>query len=227
MPLHDADCEAAHTRRTPSRSRFATTSARATRAATASLACACAMLIACGDDGTDGLSMCPDRKILLGADDTLHCAPRAGSAAPVKPATAAAKSTASSTRADTAANAGARSGAADSGGSSNGAPGSGGNAQGSGGSSTPAASGNSGTGDSEAPAIPSGPWSCLQVSDACSCAPNSDLGDSCRKPHPTCCNLVVLNGKAVSCVCVPSTSDQCAGMKADPVNYPSVTKCPP
>jgi hypothetical protein len=82
MQLHDANSDSAQPRRAHSRRRSALTRALAPRAAALSIGVACAMPIACGDDGTDGLSSCPDSKIILGKDDRLHCAPRAGGPAP-------------------------------------------------------------------------------------------------------------------------------------------------
>ena len=170
------------------------------RAGLLALGVACAVLIACGDDGTEGLTSCPDYKIVLNKNNELVCAPAekklgaAGSGA----------KTSASTGSSSQANTGTKPAA-----------------------STPAAgAANSGSAGST-PALPNGPWSCLQVMDTCSCVPGSDLGDSCRKPHPSCCNLVMMNKRVVGCVCVPSETAQCTGMQKDPENFPSVSRCPP
>jgi hypothetical protein len=195
MPLQDADWERARAR---AHRDFSLPFPRARRLA---LGVVCTVLVACGDDGTDGLAQCPDYKIVLNKDNQLGCAPpekktgAAGSAAKTSAA-----NTASNSQANTATKPAA-----------------------SGSSAAAANSGSAGT----APAVPNGPWSCLQVMDTCSCVPGSDVGDSCRKPHPSCCNLVVVNKRIVQCVCVPSETDQCNGMKNDPENFPSVARCPP
>jgi hypothetical protein len=95
MQLHEAAWALAHTPRAGARR-----SALKRVLAALTLGVACALPIACGDDGTDGLSSCPDSKIVLGNDDRLHCAPRAGGPAPASPKPAAA-SQAKSTRPST------------------------------------------------------------------------------------------------------------------------------
>jgi hypothetical protein len=203
------------------------------------LALACALVAACGDDATDGLSSCPGGRIELGKNNVFGCAPmsRAGTAG-AKSGAAGAKS-ASTPQANTgtkpaAAGAPASSGAANGGvagampaamSGEAGAPSSQASNPPPASSGTPAAM--SGSGSGKAPEIPSGPWSCLQVNDVCSCVPSAGLGDSCTKPRPTCCTFVTMNGKAVACVCAPEGSAQCTGMKADSSTYPSVAKCPP
>jgi hypothetical protein len=186
---------------------------------------AVAWIAACGDDGTDGLASCPEGKLDLNTMGVLVCAdlskPRAGSgAAGAKAGAAGSKSTASNTQANTGTK------AAGTGSSAGGPP-----AASSG--TPPAASsggGNgsgSGSGSASTPAIPNGPWSCIQYMDACSCVPMDGLGDGCAKPRPTCCTLVTMSAKVVGCVCAPPDSAQCDGMKADPANFPSVSQCPP
>lgn len=206
----------------------------------------CTLLIACGDDGTDGLSSCPEGKIALDKNNLLRCAPvgakQAGAGGSSgKPGVAGAKSTSSIMPANTAAKpapAGSSAPGAANGGGAGAKP-----AAASGepnnppaGSNPPAAGGNTPSGGAppaamsgsgNPPEIPSGPWSCLQYMDACSCVPSEGLGDSCTKPHPPCCTYVTMNGKVVACVCVPADSAQCNGMKSDPTTYPSASKCPP
>jgi hypothetical protein len=207
-------------------------------------ALACALLIACGDDGTEGLSSCPEHKIALDKNDLLRCAPVAKPAgaggSSVKAGAAGAKSTNTATKpapagssAASAANSGAAGAkpAAASGEQSAPAgsnpPASGGSTPSGGAPPASAAPPAAMSGGGNAPEVPSGPWSCLQYMDACSCVPSEGLGDSCTKPHPPCCTYVTMNGKVVACVCVPADSAQCNGMKSDPTTYPSASKCPP
>lgn len=229
-------------------------------------ACFACLIAACGDDGTDGLSSCPEGKIVSDNKGVLKCASlakpgagRGGSTA--KDGTAGAKA-ASNTQASTgtgtppqnmaAANKPAASGApaamsgqadrpASSPGNEMAPPASGeagkpadssaGQGMSSGATPQPAAAGTktpaANSGGGSLPSLPAGPWSCVQAMDVCSCVPHEGLGDGCTKPHPTCCNLVLMNGAAVGCVCVPPNSQQCTGMNANQTNYPSVDKCPP
>lgn len=193
MQLHDADWERAR-----ARSRRSSLPVPHVHTALVALTVACAVLFGCGDDGTEGLSSCPDYKIVLTKTNELSCAPMekktgaAGSAAKTSTATGASTGT---------------------------------GAQATPGTKPPAAANSGSAGN--APAVPSGPWSCLQVEDTCSCQPGSDVGDSCRKPHPSCCHLVTMNNRVVGCLCVPSETDQCIGMQQDPATYPKVSRCPP
>ncbi len=67
------------------------------------LGVACALLVACGDDGTEGLSSCPDYKVALNKNNELVCAPPEKKTGAAGGAAKASLSTASNPQANTAA----------------------------------------------------------------------------------------------------------------------------
>jgi hypothetical protein len=181
---------------------------------------ACALLCACGDDGTEGLSSCPGAKITSDSSGLLRCAPpesRAGSGGKggAAAANAGSKSTGSNIQASTATPPPTASSA--------GAPAA---------MSGSAAPANAAGAQSSANATPAGPptntlWMCLDIGGVCSCSPNSSpqfADDTCPKPHPPCCSWVPAQNV---CICTPDASSQCNAMRGDAARYMSVASCPP
>lgn len=160
----------------------------------------CLCLAACGDDGTDELSSCPEYHIQQDKYGVWHCAPRAGTGgAPPR--------------------AGAGTGGKP--GTNSQQPNSGNPAAGSGGVAA-----NSGA--PSPPPIPKNAiWTCIQVSSTCSCAMTDTAVDSCTKPLPGCCVLVRAGDKYSECVCYAESSPECTARKQDPARYVSVPSCPP
>jgi hypothetical protein len=74
-----------------------------------------------------------------------------------------------------------------------------------------------------------GGWYCGQASNACSCVEvPASAGDTCTKPHPTCC-FEVSNGTANrTCLCVPEGSQECMAYSMTQLqDFKKISSCPP
>lgn len=169
------------------------------------------LLAACGDDGTDGLSDCPDYRIQVDESGNFQCAPpRAGNGG--APGTG---GTAGTPRAGT--------GTTQPNSQQPPKP-----AAGSGG--TAAANGGSGGLPAGAPPIPKGgTWACVQVANTstCTCAMVGPAVDNCTKPLQSCCMLVREGDKYTGCICYAESNVACNDAKQDPMTYVPVSTCPP
>ena len=203
---------------------------------TVKAACLLVLLAACGDDGTERLSTCPDARIVTDKMGVIRCA------GPKKPedssASAAGKAASTGDSPSTMqANRASQDGASASGNAKTPAADSGSMQPSMGGAGKPAAeSGNQPPAESGGSATPpssggnvtgGGSWYCVQVMNACSCVMGAVAGDTCEKPIPTCCVSVKNDAAVNTCVCYPEGSTECTGVKGNPSVYPPVSGCPP
>jgi hypothetical protein len=196
----------------------------------------CAVFIACGDDGTERLSTCPEARIVTDRMGIIRCAgPKkaeaegANNAGKTGASSGDQRSSASANHAsqadsesrNSAANGGSATPSND---SSAGKPAAESGAR----EPQPGASGAPASSSGAPSSVPSGgSWYCLQVMNACSCVMGSVASDSCDKPRPTCCVRVENDASVNTCVCYPEDSAECTGVKSDPATYPPVSECPP
>ena len=74
-------------------------------------------------------------------------------------------------------------------------------------------------------------WYCAQAANACSCAEapagSATPGDTCTKPHPTCCYELTNMTTYRTCVCFPDGSPECMAYSMNAIpNIKKASSCP-